>query len=99
MIMIERRLVEGTVGSIISGKKWLAVRDSMRSTRKVLRFLRTLEYSARVRSSIGKLREGKCKTPTEIALTVLEAFSSAFTFLFFIFDHRVFLAEVSLPLT
>jgi len=95
MFMAERRLGDATVSSILNGKKWLALKDSMRSTRKVLRLLRTLEYSRRVIGNIKKIREGRCNTTPEMILMATDTIASAFIFLFFMFDHRVFLAEVA----
>lgn len=94
MLMVERKLADGTVESALNGKKWISLRESMRSTRKVLRLLRTLEYSRKVIGNIKKIKNGECKTTTELVLAIAEALASACTFLFFMFDHRVLFAEV-----
>lgn len=65
----------------------------MRRTRKILRFLRTLQHTAEIRKELPKLfKEGG--SPPSIVLKVLTILEHLFTVLFFLFDHRVFLGEL-----
>lgn len=63
--------------------------------RKVLRFLRTLEYSRKVVEAYKKIKGMKYKSELDLAITVLGGLSALFTVLFYATDHRVFLAEVN----
>jgi hypothetical protein len=92
--MAERSIAEGNIPAISHGKKWLNLSDSMRTTRKTLRFLRTIEYSRRAIGNLKKIKDGQYKTHTELIMMLAEALSAIFTLLFFVTDHRVFLAEV-----
>ena len=67
----------------------------MRRTRKVLRFLRTLQYSSAIRKDISEWSSYKNDTNT-MALNVLTILENLFTLLFYLFDHRVFLGELEI---
>jgi hypothetical protein len=60
----------------------------------VLRFLRTIEYSRRSMGNLKKIKDGQYKTHAELVMLLTEALSAIFSLLFFVTDHRVFLAEV-----
>lgn len=68
----------------------------MRTVRKVLRFLRSVEYSRRIVEGYKKIRDQKYKSELDLVLIISSALSALFTVLFFVTDHRVFLAEVPL---
>lgn len=95
LFMAHRDINENTVKDVLAGKKWLSVSNSMRETRKVIRFLRTLEYSGKAVAMFKKIKAGEYKDLTDLAVLLTTMLSALFTFLFFLADHRVFLAEVS----
>ena len=66
----------------------------MRRTRKILRFLRTLEYSTAIRKDVASLV--KTNSPFHLALKIITILENLCTLLFFIFDHRVVLGEIDL---
>ena len=65
----------------------------MRRTRKILRFLRTLQHSSAVRKEFGELTS-KNMSSNILVLKVLTILEHLFTILFFLFDHRVFLGQL-----
>jgi hypothetical protein len=56
--MAEKSIAENNIPAILHGKKWLSLSDSMRTTRKTLRFLRTMEYSRRAMASLKRIKNG-----------------------------------------
>jgi hypothetical protein len=66
----------------------------MRRTRKILRFLRTIEYSSAIRKDLGSI--SKCPSAPSFVLKVFTILENLFTLLFFLCDHRVFLGEMEL---
>lgn len=66
----------------------------MRTVRKTLRFLRTIEYSRKVIEGVRKIKEGRFRSEGELVVSVAGILSALCTVLFFATDHRVFLAEV-----
>jgi hypothetical protein len=62
-------------------------------TRKVLRFLRTLEYSTKVRQEVPELKK-HLGNPKAFIFRLFSILEKVFTFLFFLSDHRVFLSEI-----
>lgn len=64
----------------------------MRRTRKILRFLRTLEYTAQIRKDVPQLF--KQESPAGVAVKLLTILENLCTVLFFLCDHRVFLGEL-----
>lgn len=75
----------------MKGKKWLRVSSEMRTARKVLRFLRTIEYARKIFDSVSKLKNRKYKNSVDVILILTTVLSSFFTILFFLYDHLVFL--------
>lgn len=69
------------------------VYTQMRRTRKILRFLRTLQHTTQIRKEVSALIKEGGSVPT-IVLKVLSILEHLFTVLFFVFDHRVFLGEL-----
>lgn len=67
----------------------------MRRTRKILRFLRTIEYSTAIRKAAVEL-PGVANSAPNLILKLLTIFENLFTLLFFLFDHRVFLGEMEI---
>ena len=65
----------------------------MRMVRKILRFLRSLEYSTKIREDFPKLKNS-LTTPHIFLGHLLSILQNLFTVLFFLSDHRVFLAEI-----
>lgn len=65
----------------------------MRRTRKILRFLRTIEHSTKIRKEVGALiKEGADLNTLVVKMLVI--LEHLFTVLFYLFDHRVFLGEI-----
>lgn len=64
----------------------------MRRTRKILRFLRTLEFSSEIRKQVTSF--SSAGSPSAILRKVLVILENLFNFLFFFADHRVVLAEL-----
>lgn len=92
MLMAQRKFADATVPAIMAGKKWQALNSSMRSTRKIIRFLRSLEHSRKVIGLIKRIKEGNWKTTNELILSLTDGIASVFSILFFMMDHRVILA-------
>lgn len=65
----------------------------MRRTRKILRFLRTIEYTTKIRKEITELIAKPLSPPAKV-LKVLSILENLFTVLFFLCDHRVFLGQL-----
>jgi hypothetical protein len=65
----------------------------MRRTRKILRFLRTLEHTTQIRKEVSILIKDNSGTQAK-ALKVFTILEHLFTVLFYVFDHRVFLGEL-----
>jgi hypothetical protein len=64
-------------------------------TRKILRFLRTLEYSTRIRKDIPELKK-LLNNQRALVFKIVSILENVFTFLFFLSDHRVCLSELGL---
>lgn len=64
----------------------------MRRTRKILRFLRTIEYSTKIKSDVLELSQQP--SAPSLILKLLTILENLCTLLFFLFDHRVFLGEL-----
>lgn len=69
------------------------VYTQMRRTRKILRFLRTLQHTTQIRKEVSALFKNGGELPS-IILKILSILENLFTVLFFLFDHRVFLGEL-----
>ena len=69
------------------------VYSQIRTTRKILRLLRTLEYSTKIKQNVPKLQHqlGDIKMLINNLLSILQNLS---TFLFYLSDHRVLFAEL-----
>jgi hypothetical protein len=65
----------------------------MRRTRKILRFLRTLEYSSLVRKDAAELPK-LLGSPANLVLKLLTILENLSTLFFYLCDHRVFLGEL-----
>ena len=66
----------------------------MRRTRKILRFLRTIEHTTAIRKDVKEfLNEPLASMPSK-ALKILTMLEHLFTVLFYLTDHRVFLGEL-----
>lgn len=65
----------------------------MRMTRKLLRFLRTLEYTTKIRKEIPELKNAMNNLPVLLQM-ITSILQNLFTFLFFLSDHRVCLGEL-----
>ena len=65
----------------------------MRRTRKILRFLRTLEHTAAIKREIKDFGKNEMSPPAK-ALKVFTILEHLFTVLFFLCDHRVFLGDL-----
>ena len=69
----------------------------MRMTRKILRFLRTLEYSKKMREEFPVIKSKFEKGDTvKCLLHLLSFLENLFNFLFFVTDHRVCLSELGI---
>jgi hypothetical protein len=82
-------------GDVNTTKTWLRVSNEMRMARKVLRFLRTIEYMRRAFTSISQYKQKRHKTGVDTVVVVATCLSALSTVLFYIFDHLVFLTEVT----
>ena len=69
------------------------VYQQMRRTRKILRFLRTLEHTTQIRREVKGLLRDELSPPAK-ALKVFLILEHLFTVLFYLCDHRVFLGEL-----
>ena len=65
----------------------------MRRTRKILRFLRTLEHTSQIRKEVKSLVSDSATSPAKF-LKVFAILEHLFTVLFYLSDHRVFLGEL-----
>jgi hypothetical protein len=65
----------------------------MRRTRKILRFLRTLEHSSAIRKELTTFSKVLGNNPAMIK-KILVILEHLFTLLFYVFDHRVVLGEL-----
>lgn len=74
--------------------KWDKASNELRTARKVLRFLRTMEFTKKIVATIKHLKNHPNEHGIDQAINVATILSSLSTVLFFLFDHRVFLAEV-----
>jgi hypothetical protein len=60
----------------------------MRMTRKLLRFLRSLEYSSKIKEDVPKLMNNFLHIPSLLKY-VTAILQNLFTVLYFLSDHRV----------
>jgi hypothetical protein len=67
------------------------VYTQMRRTRKVLRFLRTIQYSTEIRKEVTTLSK-ELGNPKGLVLKLLVILEHLFTVLFYLSDHRVYLS-------
>lgn len=74
--------------------KWEKASSELRTSRKILRFLRTMEYTKKIVATVKHLKNNPQEQTIDKAINVVTILNSLSTVLFFIFDHRVFLAEV-----
>lgn len=74
--------------------KWEKAASELRTARKVLRFFRTAEYTKKIVSTIKDIKNKPSEHPIDLAINITSILNNLSTVLFFIFDHRVFLAEV-----
>jgi len=65
----------------------------MRRTRKILRFLRTIEHTTAIRKEVSEFMKDPLSPPAK-ALKIFTILEHLFTVLFFLCDHRVFLGEL-----
>jgi len=66
----------------------------MRMVRKLLRFLRSLEYSTKIREEFPKLKVIMALNFPTFFKYLTSILQNLFTVLFYLSDHRVFLAEI-----
>lgn len=69
------------------------VYSQVRRTRKILRFLRTIEHTTAIRREVKELMKEPLSPPAQ-ALKIFTILEHLFTVLFFLCDHRVFLGEL-----
>lgn len=93
IIQFLRLIQYATLNSKANKGLFAAVYDQIRMTRKVLRFLRTLEYSTKVRQEVPELKK-HLSNPKALIFRLFSILEKVFTFLFFLSDHRVFLSEI-----
>ena len=67
------------------------VYTQMRRTRKVLRFLRTIQYSTEIRKEVVTLKNELGNTKI-LVLKIFGILENLFTLLFYLSDHRVYLS-------